>query len=927
MENQVYSLRNCFVKSIFFILVITSGYINAQTVPQFSVILTEPSCQGDSDGAIDLSTGSVIFPISVLWSTGDTTEDISGLGAGSYSVTVSDGSVWTSTFYLPEPDSITVNIEFTDISLPGLNDGVMEAVVSGGTPPYSYLWNNGETVSSIDNLGAGYYFLSITDSAGCNAYGGGNIAQPLPQNNDSWLWATATGTSSPEYAHSLYVDNQNNVYMLGNFENSSIQFGSFTLNNQGFDDIFLVKYSGTSVVWAKRFGGTHSDLGEIITGDANGNLYITGSFRSTSFVMGTDTLSNPNTDYCNIYFARLNTNGEVIWARQSGGNGYDYPEGLCTGPGNAVYLCGRFNGASFQIGGYIFINFGSQSYDQFVSKYDQNGNLLWADHFGSLSDDYPGGISADEYGNLYMTGSFRGQYISFGSYTLQNNGSEYGYDAFAVKLNAGNGNPLWAYNYGGSSNEFGRDIQTATNGFVYLTGEFNSSSINIGGYSLLNKGDQDVFAACLTCTGFVNWAKGSGCSRYDDAIAAAIDQDNNFYVAGAFQEENFYFGNYYLQNNGEYDFFILKYNGMGNEIWATSAGGVLNDYAVDIRVNQYHNIFICGYFRSESITFGNYTIINSGSYDVFAAKYGILPYNSIDLPSCYMDSDGGLSLTVTGGVAPFSFLWSDGNTTIELTNIPAGNYSVTVSDFFGFSAIDSFLVTQPELLSVSYTITSVISSDTNIIYLLVTGGTPPYSYLWNDGSTSPDLSCQASSLYSVTVTDANNCNCSVEIAASLVENQSLYLYSGWSMFSLYLIPDNDSLLQVFQPVTNALVIIKDGDGNVCWYPYYDGIIHLTTGKGYQIKMSQFASLQVTGTGIIPEITPVTLNTGWGIYAYLRKIPADIQEMLEPVQTNIIIVKNGAGQVYWPQYYLNQIINMNPGEGYQIKTNSGSLLYY
>src|SRR5206468_1059440 len=121
---------------------------------------------------------------------------------------------------------------------------------------------------------------------------------------------------------------------------------------------------------------------------------------------------------------------------------------------------------------------------------------------------------------------------------------------------------------------------------------------------------------------------------------------------------------------------------------------------------------------------------------------------------------GSIDLTVTGGTAPYSYLWSTGAISEDLSALVAGNYSVTVTDAKGCTATQSVTIGQPAAaLAVSDTHVDVncFGGSTGSIDLTVSGGTTPYSYLWNNGSISQDLSALVAGDYSVTVTDAKGC--------------------------------------------------------------------------------------------------------------------------------------------------------------------------
>jgi large repetitive protein len=127
---------------------------------------------------------------------------------------------------------------------------------------------------------------------------------------------------------------------------------------------------------------------------------------------------------------------------------------------------------------------------------------------------------------------------------------------------------------------------------------------------------------------------------------------------------------------------------------------------------------------------------------------------------CFGDATGGVNLTVTGGTAPYSYLWSNGATTEDLTNVIAGTYNVTITDANGCTTTASGIVTQPAAALAGTTTTTAVlcfGDATGGVNLTVTGGTAPYSYLWSNGATTEDLTNVIAGTYNVTITDANGC--------------------------------------------------------------------------------------------------------------------------------------------------------------------------
>lgn len=147
-----------------------------------TVAASDITCNGNNDGSIDLTVSGGTAPYTFQWDDAgnSTTEDLTGLSAGTYTVTVTEanGCIATTTVTISEPAAITLSITN---SLPGSsgNDGAIDLSVTGGTAPYSYLWSNGETTEDITSLDYGSYAVTVTDANGCTS-----TQQIELQNND-----------------------------------------------------------------------------------------------------------------------------------------------------------------------------------------------------------------------------------------------------------------------------------------------------------------------------------------------------------------------------------------------------------------------------------------------------------------------------------------------------------------------------------------------------------------------------------------------------------------------------------------------------------------------------------------------------------------------------------------------------------------------
>ena len=129
------------------------------------------------------------------------------------------------------------------------------------------------------------------------------------------------------------------------------------------------------------------------------------------------------------------------WARSAAGGEYDQSSTITTDASGNVIIAGYFASDFITLGSITLQNAGLGFDDVFIAKYDSSGNLVWAQSFGSTSDDKATAVTTDNAGNIYLTGYFYSPTITIGTYTFTNAGNVG--DIFIVKYDS-NGNILWA---------------------------------------------------------------------------------------------------------------------------------------------------------------------------------------------------------------------------------------------------------------------------------------------------------------------------------------------------------------------------------------------------------------------------------------------------------------------------------------------------
>jgi hypothetical protein len=144
-------------------------------------------------------------------------------------------------------------------------------------------------------------------------------------------------------------------------------------------------------------------------------------------------------------------------------------------------------------------------------------------------------------------------------------------------------------------------------------------------------------------------------------------------------------------------------------------------------------------------------------------------YNGANV-SCNGAADGQAVVSATGGAFPYTFAWSDGQTTTFASGLAAGTYSVTVTDANGCEGTAAVTLTEPDPISVTFTTMNDTGAMDGSITASATGGTSPYTYMWSNGLTGNSLSGLAGGDYTVTVTDANGCTGMAEGVVEVVNS-------------------------------------------------------------------------------------------------------------------------------------------------------------
>ena len=263
-------------------------------------------------------------------------------------------------------------------------------------------------------------------------FGTDTITNPVPSASEvfvikydssgTYLWANGTGGFQDNNAYAITTDAANNIFVAGYFSSPTISFGDTTLTNTGTgtDDIFLVKYNNSGIVqWARNANGANDDIATALGTDASGNIYLTGTFASTTLLFNTATLTNTGGNY-DAFAAKYNTSGGVVWAKSiATGTTSNYTYSLALDDTANLIIAGNFGSGSITFGTSTITNSNTGYYDLFIAKYNSSGTSLWANTTGAGGSN-ANGVATDQSGDIYLTGAFSDSAFYFGSNELLN---------------------------------------------------------------------------------------------------------------------------------------------------------------------------------------------------------------------------------------------------------------------------------------------------------------------------------------------------------------------------------------------------------------------------------------------------------------------------------------------------------------------------
>jgi hypothetical protein len=331
--------------------------------------------------------------------------------------------VWTKqlgTTTAEESRSVAVDADgnvfisgYTAGSLCGTNQGGQDAFLCKYNTSGTQLWSQQLGMTSTDqsnsvavDVAGNAYICGYTyNSLGGTNQGASDVFLSKYTTLGANVWTRQVGTSTYDFGKSVAVDIFGSAYFCGTTE------GDMGGSNQGGSDAFLCRSNSTSggPIWRKQLGTAQADYCNAVAVDAFGYAYISGCTYGT--LGGT---SSGNGD---AFLSKYAPSGTLLWTQQLGSSSFDDSGSVAVDGDGNVFICG------WTYGSLDGTNQGG--YDLFVSKYDDDGTLLWTKQLGTSGTDYGWSLTVDGDGNVFVTGS------TYGSLDGTNQGDA---DAFLIKL-------------------------------------------------------------------------------------------------------------------------------------------------------------------------------------------------------------------------------------------------------------------------------------------------------------------------------------------------------------------------------------------------------------------------------------------------------------------------------------------------------------
>ncbi|MBK7909912.1 T9SS type A sorting domain-containing protein [Candidatus Pollutiaquabacter sp.] len=741
-------------------------------------------------GEYDVNAPMIIDPIALRWATWVNTASSGDNHGHCIWVDPSDGAIYMVARVVGTTDQITIG------AFDELANGNLEMIVGKYLEPVNIgeagtrVWqtyiggNNDDNPYAMEQGPDGnLYITGYTGSTnfpllGGTGFSGSSIDNQSQSGNDIFILkinrdgtgikASVLGGNGDEGSYDLRINEAGDVVICGQTTSTNLStlygLGASNTNN-GSNDwlVFKINQDLSALAWMKNNGGSGSDIATIMVQNvANGDLFIGGSTASTNFPTLNPRQSTRGGSSAG-FIQKMNAVGNLQWASYFSSATSQSASILCmefNTSKNQLYFGGLttgLNAANISASGVIdnSVNGGN---DFFVCRMDTNQTFVAGTYLGgSGTEENMMGLNTDLNNDVYIFGyssSTNFPVSSSPNVPLQstNQGSS---DKTFSKISSSLSTLLFSTYYGGTSNDYdpvGERGIKFSNCRIYtiVTARSNNIPLTVGALNTTKTSTTSIYEP-----GMVIWANppdllGNSITGNQTICAGTIPGDltgsEPAYVLPTITRAGSTSSYPSLGAATTYQWQIST----DSTNWSDIPGATSRDLPGTTIGALYQKTF----FRR---IIGGDACILAGAADQVVTVKIVTASGTVTDAACNGTATGSISAT-SDGESPFTYAWSNGQSSQTAINLAAGTYTVTITDNGNCTATTSFTVGEPDALdATASTTTANCSSNTGGASVTVTGGTQPYSYLWSNGASGSSISNVAGGSYSVTITDANSC--------------------------------------------------------------------------------------------------------------------------------------------------------------------------
>lgn len=750
----------------------SAGVTITQPLPLFVTVASfyNLNCNNDSSGAIDITVNGGIPPYSFAWSNTATTEDIYGLQAGTYAATVTDanGCIANISQAITQPALLTSSVTSNNVNCNGAANGSIDLTVNGGTPAYSYLWSNGATTQDLNAIAGGNYSVVVYDSKGCSVTNAVVITEPAP----IALTAVVTnvlcnGATTGDINLSVNGGAPAYTFNWSNGANSedisNLAAGTYTVNL--IDANGCTASANFTVTQPAGLVLNATPVNVACAGGANGSIDITvngGVFPYAFAWSNTATTEDINGLSGGLYSVVVtDANGCTV----SQSFNIAEPLAITSSVVATNIVCNGTNTGAAD----LTVSNGTAPYTYFWSNFQTSQDItgLGAGTYYVVITDANGCIKND---SVVITQPAPIA-ISANLTNVLCNGASTG----AIDITLTGGTPAFTFVW--SNGATTEDVTGLAAGTYSVTATDVNGCIVTAAYTLT----QPLAMVLASTVTDVNCAGGAS-GTIDVTIYGGVFPYTFAWTNGATTED------VSSLSGGPYSVTVTDANGCAlsqsfnvNEPLAITSTVVVTNVLCNGDASGAADLTVSGGIAPYTFLWSNFQAsedvsgLNGGLYYVIitdangcthrdsaliAEPAALVLSTVISNISCFNSNDGAIDLTVTGGTTPYSYAWSNGAITQDLSLLQSGTYAVTVTDGNGCTATTTVVIINPSVITANFIVNdpSCFGSTDGAIDLIPSGGTPPFTYAWSNSATTEDITAIGGGTYMITITDTKGCS-------------------------------------------------------------------------------------------------------------------------------------------------------------------------